>query len=51
MPDAEHQRRGEETAEDKPDQLMADSAVFIELHNTFFKRGVNTIGAHGTVNW
>ena len=36
MPDAEHQRRGEETAEDKSDQLMADSAVFIELRNAFF---------------
>ena len=31
MPDAEHQHRGEETAEDKADQLMADSAVLIEL--------------------
>ena len=29
MPDAEHQRRGEETAEDKAYQLMADSTVSI----------------------
>ena len=49
MPDAEHQRRGEETAEDKADQLMADSAVFIELHNASFKCDVNINGTHETV--
>ena len=49
MPDAEHQRRGEETAEDKADQLMADSAVFIELHNANFKCDVNINGTHETV--
>lgn len=37
MPDAEHQRRGEETTEDKAALLMADAAVFIELHNATFK--------------
>ena len=46
MPDAEHQRRGEETAEDKADQLMADSAVFVGLHNASFKCGVNINGTH-----
>ena len=49
MPDAEHQRRGEETAEDKAYQLMADSAVFIELHNASSKCGVNINGTHETV--
>ena len=49
MPDAEHQCRGEETAEDKADQLMADSAVFIELHAASFKCGVNINGTHETV--
>ena len=34
MPAAEHERRGEETAEDNADQLMADSAVFIGLRHT-----------------
>ena len=47
--DAEHQRRGETTAEDKTDQLMADSAVFIELHNASFKCDVNINGTHETV--
>ena len=49
MPDAEHQRRGEETAEDKADQLTADSAVFIELHNASFKCNVHIKGTHETV--
>ena len=49
MPDGEHQRRGEETAEDKADQLMADSAVFIELHNAIFKLDGNIDGTHETV--
>ena len=49
MPDAEHRRRGEETAEDKADQVMADSAVFIELHNGSFKCGVNINGTSETV--
>ena len=54
MPDAEHQRRGEETAEDKADQLMANSAVFIELHNASFKCDVNINGTHenvGVLRW
>ena len=46
MPDAD---RGEETAEDKADQLMADSAVFIELHNATFKCDVNINGTQETV--
>ena len=49
MPDAEHQRRGEETAEDKADQLMAASAVFIELHNATFKCDVKINGTNETV--
>ena len=49
MPDAEHQRRGEETAGDKADQLMADSAVFIELHNASFTCDVHINGTRGTV--
>ena len=49
MPDAEHRRRGEETAEDNADQLMADSAVFIELHSASFKCDVNINGTHETV--
>ena len=49
MPDAEHQRRGEETAEDKADLLMADSAVFIELHNATFKCVVKINGTDETV--
>ena len=49
MPDAEDQRRGEETADDKADQLMTDSTVFIELHNASFKCDVNINGTHETV--
>ena len=49
MPDTEQQRCGEETTEDKADQLMADSAIFIELHNTNFKCDVNINGTHETV--
>ena len=49
MPDAEHQRRGEDTAEDNTDMLMADSAVFIELHNTTFKCDVTINGTDETV--
>ena len=49
MPDADHQRRGEGTTEDEADQLMAKSAVFIELHNASSKCDVNINGAHETV--
>lgn len=37
MPDAEHERRGEETTEDKAALWVADSAVCVVLHNTPFK--------------
>ena len=49
MAHAEHQRPGEETAEDKADQLMAASAVFIELHNATFKCDVKINGTNETV--
>ena len=49
MPNAEHQRRGEETAEDIADQLMAGSAVFNELHNASFKCDVHINGTHEAV--
>ena len=49
MPDAEHQRRGEETTEDKAALLMADSAVCIELHNATFKHDVKINGTDETV--
>ena len=49
MPDAGHRRRGEETAEDNADRLMADYAVFIELHHASFKCDVNINGTHETV--
>ena len=49
MPDAEHHRRGGETTEDKADLLMADSAVFIELHNATFKCDVTINGTDETV--
>ena len=49
MPDAEHQRRGEETAEDNADQLLADSAVFIELQNANVKCDAHINGTHETV--
>ena len=49
MPNAEHRWDGKETAEKKADQLMADSAVFIELHNAIFKCDVNIDGTHETV--
>ena len=49
MPDAEHHRLGEETAEDEADQLMADSTVFIELHHATFKSDVNILGTHESV--
>ena len=49
MPYADHQRRCEETAGDKADQLLAGSAVFIELHKASFKRDVNINGTHETV--
>ena len=49
MPDADHQRRGEGTTEDEADQLMAKSAVFIELHNASSKCDVNINGTHETV--
>ena len=38
-----------QTAEDKADQLMADSPVFIELHHANFKCYVNINGTHETV--
>ena len=49
MPDAEHQRRGEDTTEDKAALLMADSAVCIELHNAIVKCDVKLNGADETV--
>ena len=49
MPDAEHQRRGEDTMEDKAALLMADSAVFIELHNATSKCDVKINGTDETV--
>ena len=46
LQDAEYQRRGEETAEDKADQLMVDPAVVIVLHNTSFRCDVHINGTH-----
>ena len=49
MSDAEHKRRGEETAADKAVQLMADSAIFIELLSANFKCDVSIDGTKETV--
>ena len=46
---AESQRPGEETAEDKANQAMAASAVFIELHNANFKCDVKINGTNETI--
>ena len=49
MPDAEHQRRGEETTEDNAALLMADSAVCIELRHATFKGDIKLNGTDETV--
>ena len=49
MAEAKQGRRGEETAEEKANQVMADSAVFIELHNAIFKCDLNINGTKETV--
>ena len=49
MPDAEHQRHGENTTANTAAQVMADAAVFIELHHANFKCAVNIEGTQETV--
>ena len=49
LPSGERRGDGEETAEEKADQLMAHSAVFIELHNAIFKCDVNINDGKETV--
>ena len=49
MANVKHQRPGEGTTQKKADQLMAGSAVFIELHNATFKCDVKINGTNETV--
>ena len=49
MSNAEHSRCGAETEEEKANQVMADSAIFIELQHASFSCDVNIKGTQETV--